>query len=105
MSRVTNLAPRFKTLGTKTGNRAAVKRITGRRLQQIRAFHFAADPLCTECLIEGNVTEAVDLDHKVAIINGGQESPDNRQGLCKRHHDAKTKVDMAIAYGQVGGVG
>lgn len=69
-------------------------RIRGRRLQQIRKHHFMEHPWCAMCLSEGKKRIAVELDHIVALCNGGQDADDNRQGLCKRHHDEKTAKDL-----------
>lgn len=70
------------------------KRITGRRLQTIRKRHFQLEPLCVVCKAKGIVTIATELDHVVALVNGGEDVPENRQGLCKVHHDEKTRADM-----------
>ena len=76
-----------KTLGK-------VERIRGRKLQRIRNEHFRINPLCVECLKEDRYVTATELDHIVALANGGTETKSNRQGLCKEHHDKKTKLDL-----------
>ena len=70
-------------------------RIRGRALQEIRAEHFRDNPLCVHCLARGIVTAAVELDHIIALSNGGTDTPDNRQSLCSACHRAKTIVDLA----------
>lgn len=73
------------------------ERIRGRKLQRIRAKHFAQHPLCVHCLTKGRVTVATQLDHKVALTNGGKdfdEDPDNAQALCDECHEAKTREDL-----------
>jgi 5-methylcytosine-specific restriction protein A len=75
------------------------KRITGRRLQAIRAAHFSRDPLCAKCRERGRASLATQLDHKVALVNGGQDfdvDPDNAQGLCDPCHVDKTAEDLGI---------
>lgn len=71
------------------------KRITGRKLQAIRKYHQDLDPLCVECQRLGLPPRAwTQLDHIVALVNGGQDEPSNRQGLCDEHHKAKTEQDL-----------
>lgn len=71
-------------------------RIRGRKLQQIRATHFTLFPLCVMCEAKGKVTIATELDHIKALVNGGTDTHDNRQGLCEEHHKAKTAEDMGF---------
>ena len=70
-------------------HRKPVKRITGRKLQRIRAEVFTADPLCALC----RNAAAVIVDHKVPLAEGGEDEPHNRQGLCDPCHDAKSKAE------------
>lgn len=72
----------------------ADKRIRGRGLQQIRERHFRLHPLCVRCEAEGKVTVATELDHIVALCNGGRDVESNRQGLCSDHHQEKTAADL-----------
>ena len=68
----------------------APKRITGRRLQAIRARLFAARPLCVECELHGRVTVATERDHVVPLAVGGADDETNEQGLCRACHEAKS---------------
>jgi 5-methylcytosine-specific restriction protein A len=68
-------------------------RIRGRKLQAIRAGHFRANPLCVRCQAIGRVALATELDHKIALANGGEDTESNRQGLCADCHKAKTRED------------
>jgi 5-methylcytosine-specific restriction protein A len=72
-------------------------RVRGRRLQAIRARHFKANPLCVMCQAKGKVSLAVELDHIIALTNGGEDTDENRQGLCTECHAAKTREDMGYA--------
>ena len=74
--------------------REAYKRIRGRKLQDIRAKHFAANPLCAHCLIKGRYTLASELDHIIALTNGGKDIPSNYQALCSSCHKIKTAQDL-----------
>ena len=71
-----------------------IKRITGDRLQEIRRLHFLQNPLCVHCEAKGLVTLATELDHIVAMGNGGEDVQSNRQGLCHDCHSIKTAADM-----------
>ncbi len=77
----------------------ATLRIRGRRLQRIRDQHFAKRPLCVRCMAKSppRVTVATQLDHVVALVNGGQDVESNRQGLCDDCHDEKTREDLGHA--------
>lgn len=55
-----------------------------------RAFVLKRDPLCVECLKEGVVRAATEADHTIPLSEGGEDSVDNMQGLCKTHHSRKT---------------
>ena len=69
------------------------KRITGRRLQRIRKQVFAEQPICVACKAKGRVTVATQVDHIVALVNGGEDHADNRQALCASCHQVKTAQD------------
>lgn len=71
-----------------------VKRIRGRRLTEIRKRHFSNNPLCVHCLKKDIYKPATQLDHIIALDNGGQETEDNRQGLCDDCHVLKTQQDL-----------
>lgn len=72
-----------------------VERIRGRKLQALRARHFAANPLCVMCEAKTppRITLATQLDHILALTNGGTNSDDNYQGLCDECHKDKTAKD------------
>jgi len=74
------------------------ERIRGRKLQRIREQHFRLHPLCVKCQEKGRVRAATQLDHKVALVNGGKDFDEdegrNRQGLCDDCHDEKTRQDL-----------
>ena len=77
-------------------------RIRGHKLLAIRAAHFRYNPLCVHCKAEGRVTIATELDHIVALSNGGldfdRDDGENRQGLCTEHHARKTAADLGYEY-------
>lgn len=71
-------------------------RIRGRRLQRIRQQVLSDTPLCVACKAKGRVTAATEVDHIVALVNGGTDTPDNRQALCGDCHDEKTRRDLGL---------
>lgn len=75
---------------------ADIERIRGRRLQRIRMAHLNQHPLCVMCLAKQpqRLTPATQIDHIVALVNGGQDVESNRQGLCDECHEDKTAEDM-----------
>lgn len=75
----------------------AAKRITGRRLQALRAALFARHPLCAECERNDRVEPATQRDHIRSLEEGGTDTEDNVQGLCEACHDAKSKAERARA--------
>lgn len=64
-------------------------RLRGRHLQRIRDVHLSNNPMCVKC---GRV--ATQVDHILALTNGGADVEANRQGLCVECHKAKTRRDM-----------
>ncbi len=75
------------------------QRIRGRTRQEIRRQVLERQPLCVLCLEKKPqvIRLAVEVDHVVAIKNGGEDSLDpfvNRQGLCVECHEEKTRKDL-----------
>lgn len=62
--------------------------------QRRRIAYLREHPLCAECVKRGVVTAAAELDHVVALRNGGRDEWANYQGLCVPCHKAKTAADM-----------
>jgi 5-methylcytosine-specific restriction protein A len=73
----------------------ATKRVTGRKLQRMRAQLFTANPLCVMCEAEGRVTRATQRDHIVPLSEGGADDSSNEQGLCEACHEIKSKAEAA----------
>jgi 5-methylcytosine-specific restriction protein A len=75
---------------------AHIERIRGRKRVAIRAAVLSANPLCVMCLAKKpqRVTAATEVDHILALVNGGTETDGNRQGLCKACHRDKTAADL-----------
>lgn len=73
----------------------AAKRVTGRRLQQLRKELFEREPLCRPCYQAGRVTEGTMRDHIVPLEEGGTDTVDNTQSICEACHDLKSKAERA----------
>lgn len=73
----------------------ATKRITGRRLQAMRAALFSSCPLCVACQAQGRITLATQRDHIVPLAEGGMDDDSNTQGLCEACHSIKSKAESA----------
>jgi 5-methylcytosine-specific restriction enzyme A len=71
-----------------------MNRLTGRRLQTRRELHRDRNPWCVECLKDGQYVPWTELDHLIALTNGGEDTDENLQGLCSTCHDIKTRRDM-----------
>lgn len=71
----------------------ATKRITGRRLQAMRAGLFSRNPLCVECERLGRVTLATQRDHITPLAEGGSDDESNVQGLCYTCHENKSLAE------------
>lgn len=68
----------------------ATKRVTGRKLQQLREELFRRSPLCAECERRGLVALATQRDHIKPLAEGGADIEDNVQGLCEPCHEEKS---------------
>lgn len=67
--------------------------IGGRALQTARARLFNEHPLCVECERQGRVSAAEYRDHVVPLAEGGTDTEENTQGLCKACHEAKSEAE------------
>lgn len=65
-------------------------RVRGRARQARNARLSFQRPLCVMCEAEGFVARAEEWDHIVPLADGGEDHPNNLQGLCVAHHAAKT---------------
>lgn len=75
----------------------ATKRITGRRLQAMRALLFAANPLCVECSRLDLIAVATQRDHITPLAEGGADDDTNVQGLCDACHEGKSLAEALRA--------
>lgn len=76
-----------------------MQRTRGRPWATRRARILSRDcGVCLPCQRAGRVTEAVEVDHIVAIVNGGTDDDDNLQAICKACHEVKTAADLGRAH-------
>ena len=69
------------------------------RWRQLRAVKLARSPMCEECLTMGRDVPATDVDHVVAIANGGGALDlANLRSLCRKCHSRKT-AEMDRGFG------
>ncbi|WP_267348693.1 HNH endonuclease signature motif containing protein [Sphingomonas sp. GM_Shp_2] len=73
------------------------RRKRGRAGQRERAQVLAEEPLCRKCLERGLEVATDEVDHIVPLSEGGTDTRDNKQGLCKPCHDAKSAAERAAA--------
>jgi len=76
-----------------TTNGPPTKRITGRKLQRMRAHLFAKNPWCVLCVKFGRRTRATIRDHIIPLAEGGADDETNEQGLCLDCSDRKTEEE------------
>jgi 5-methylcytosine-specific restriction protein A len=73
----------------------AVERIRGRALQRIRQRIWLNDPRCARCRVLTMYPSGFELDHILALTNGGTNDDSNMQILCcDGCHEAKTNEDL-----------
>ena len=70
-----------------------------RAWQKLRKEHLDQHPLCADCLEEGRLVEATEVDHVEPIEKAPERrlDPTNLRSQCKPHHSAKTAREQAAA--------
>lgn len=97
--RLTTLRPKVAMLGSRVQSvpTSSDRRITGRTLQNRRLRIWSKDPHCAQCGRLVAYPHGFELDHVVALANGGADTDANCQVLCigaDGCHDAKTRSDL-----------
>lgn len=85
-TKVQILAPSAGTVQRKRGYAGVIDR------NRIRARDMG---LCQECVRQGTPGPGWLVDHIVALWEGGSDEDENKQTLCKRHHDEKSADEAA----------
>jgi 5-methylcytosine-specific restriction protein A len=57
-------------------------------------IYLNAQGRCTECTRRVGVGTPYEIDHKIALINGGKHAEDNLCLLCQECHKQKTATDV-----------
>lgn len=65
------------------------ERTRGRRWMAIRALVLTEEPLCRLCLAKDRVTASTQVDHIVALEDGGTDERSNLRGVCDDCHKVK----------------
>ncbi|SEJ31803.1 HNH endonuclease [Azotobacter beijerinckii] len=99
MARLKALKPRIQTISQTIAKPAAVseRRMTGRKLQSRRFNVWLRDPCCATCRRVVEYPGGFELDHKVPLFKGGEDSEENCQILCSGPdgcHAKKTAEDL-----------
>lgn len=64
-----------------------------RRWQKLRLMYLRANPLCVDCKKKDKIVPATEVHHILPVSDGGTDSEENLQGLCKSCHSTKTRQD------------
>ena len=100
MAKIKTLTPRVKTLTTSKTASRVVERDRGRSWRRKRERVLRRDGyLCVHCNNNGRVTGATEVDHIVTLDQGGSDSMDNLQSLCKECHAVKTAREAGVRCG------
>jgi len=92
--------PAVQVAGKGKGAQEA-ERLRGRKLQAARLRIWARDPRCQMCGELTDITPGTnrpfELDHKLALTNGGTNEDENLQVLCLDCHESKTAKDLGTS--------
>ena len=71
-----------------------VQRQRGRKAVATRLRLLYSEPLCRHCNAKGITRLATQVDHIIALVNGGEDTDENKQPICADCHKVKTAIDM-----------
>lgn len=83
-----NAPPTHKPIGLRSEDRPRME--YGAKWRRLRRMVLRRQPMCQHPGCSELATEA---DHILAVANGGDNSFENLQGLCKSHHSRKTALE------------
>ncbi len=69
------------------------KRLRGHALQERNRRLMQRNPLCVECTKLGLDVPVDEWDHEIPLWEGGVDDESNLQGLCFKHHKAKSEIE------------
>jgi 5-methylcytosine-specific restriction enzyme A len=64
--------------------------------RRIRLAHLRREPTCRFCAERGRVNAATEVDHIVALADGGSHADSNLRSLCKPCHSGRTARDQSF---------
>jgi 5-methylcytosine-specific restriction protein A len=70
-------------------------RLVGRALMERNARIRALWPTCPLCEVRGFVCESAEVDHRLPLIDGGDDSDSNCWALCSECHQRKTSAEAS----------
>lgn len=90
-----------KRTGFQEAKRKTDKRYHTQQWRKVRAFVLSGNPLCKECIKQGRVTEATDVDHiiPVRVDDSGFFALANLQPLCASCHRSKSAKEKGVSNG------
>ena len=65
------------------------------RWNKLSKWYLRNNPLCVKCLSVGLTVAATEVDHIIPRQDGGDNSRENLQSLCKSCHSRKTAKEIA----------
>ncbi len=74
------------------------RRKRGMWLQRVNRILKDLYPFCPVCEAAGVLRLATETDHKVPLEQGGEDTIENMQRLCKEHHAIKTAKERGYEY-------
>lgn len=82
MARLRTLKPKLFALQPQAVKAAPSRRMTGRKLQDRRLKMWLANPHCAACGCLTVFPDGFELDHRIALADGGEDTEENCQVLC-----------------------
>jgi 5-methylcytosine-specific restriction protein A len=92
---------RLRTLTTNAGATPRLSERSGHAWAKIREAVLAEEPLCRVCQAKTppRVSASEEVDHIVALEDGGAEDRSNAQGICHSCHAEKTTRELRARRG------
>ena len=90
-----NTAATGRRIAYDAGRGSAAARGYDRKWRKVRALHLQHWPLCADCIDEGKLTPATEVDHVQPIETAPHRrlDPTNLRSQCHPHHMLKTARD------------
>lgn len=101
MARLRTIRPKVQGMSSRIqpATTASEQRMTGRKLQSRRLRVWSRDPHCADCRELTSYPHGFELDHEVALVNGGEDTEANCRVRCHACHEVKTREDLGRFHG------